>query len=471
MMEEKVFSFMEQNKMLANGDNVIVALSGGADSMALFRFFLYHKETLGITLYAAHFEHGLRGEESRQDAEFVKNICQENEVPLFIRYGEMAAMETPKGESTESWARQLRYAFFDELSQQHQAKIATAHTLSDNAETVLFRAVRGSGPKGLGGIPPVRGPYIRPLLTVSRQEIESYCLQYAVPFVTDSTNLETCFTRNKLRLNVMPELEQVHPGAQVALGRLAQDMRELDSWLEELALQLLAAAKAEDGKGEAWQKEILAQAPGAVRKQALAIIAGEKGNRKLLSLMESAINGEITSVNLPDKRRFVYKNGFFYLQKEKELPSIHKFQVPLQEGEICLPEGFKLKIWVQEENLPPTAQEISSKTGKKGLTFVADYGRITKCSVFRTRKQGDRFSPPYRGVTKTLKKWMIEEKIPQEERGRLPLLADDEEILWIWNVGFCQKVQPTTNTKRFLIIRQIAKEECQSHDIFRANGK
>ena len=466
MMEEKVFSFMEQYKMLSNGDNVIVALSGGADSMALFRFFLYHKETLGITLHAAHFEHGLRGEESQRDADFVERLCSEKGIPLHMRHGDMANKNAPQGESTESWARLLRYEFFEELSKKHNAKIATAHTLTDNAETVLFRAVRGSGPKGLGGIPPVRGAYIRPLLTVSREEVEDYCEANRLSYVTDSTNLQPCFTRNKLRLDVMPLLEEVHPGAQNALGRLAQDMRELDIWLEELAQQLLEkASQKEVCGGKAWRRELIEKAPSPLRKQALAAIAGEKSNRKLLMLMEQVVSGEAAAVDLPGERRFYRQGDCLYLQEKQPPFPQYEYSIPLQEGEICLPGGFKLEIWVQEEYLSPNEQDNYSKTGKKGLTFVADYGRITKCSVFRTRRQGDVFSPCRRGVSKTLKKWMNEEKIPLQERARLPLLAKHQQILWVWNGGFCQQVQPTKDTKQFLMIRQIVEEECQNHDI------
>ncbi|MDL2324863.1 tRNA lysidine(34) synthetase TilS [Ruminococcaceae bacterium OttesenSCG-928-A16] len=447
-MENKVTGFIQKNNLLAKGDTVIVALSGGADSMALFHFLYARQQSLCITLLAAHLNHGLRGAEADRDEAFVKKVCSALGVQLFVRHAHMAQRKTPPGMGTEAFARELRYTFLQELAAQHNAKIATAHTFSDNAETVLFHAIRGAGPRGLAGIAPVRGNIVRPLLAVTRAEVEAYCQKNNVEYVTDSTNLETQFTRNRLRLQALPLLEEIQPGATAALGRMASDMRELDSWLTTLAEELLQKAATPGG----YLPKILLAAPRPLRLQALASLCGPSSSRVLLAQVEQVLQGQLGAVTLPGKKTAKLQKGVFVLQPKAKPFLTIKDEFAIEEKEYQFSPAYVFQVQVIAKKLHTN---FSPKPCEKGLTFWADYDKIAKAAVFRTRRAGDTFALPGRGVTKTIKKWMNEAGIPQHNRGCFPLLCIGNTVLWAYNVGFCGTLQVEDNTKSILQIKQI----------------
>lgn len=467
-IEKKVFSTINRYNMIQKEDNVIVALSGGADSMALFHFLFSHRDTLKISLAVAHFEHGIRGEASQQDALFVKNICMEYNVPFYLEHGNMANEIMPKNESTESWARKLRYAFFAKLSCNHNATVATAHTMSDTVETVLFNVLRGTGPKGLAGIPPVRGYIIRPFLDVSREEVETYCKANELYYANDKTNKERIYTRNKVRMDLLPEVEKIHPGAKQSIYRMAVDMRELSSWLDELAGEVLTKAAQMANKNPTmsentrmiWKKigqrfcaVILIEAPRPVRLQALSLLAGQNTSRTMLARMEKVLLGQAISCQLQKGRAAYLLQGDFFILEAGE-HNIDKWEISLKTGVLEFPNAYSVNVKMRQSIDDFTN---NSKFGKKSLTFVADYDRISICSVFRNRRPSDRFTFCDRKVSKTIKKWMNEEAFDAKVRNQLPLLADEESVFWIWGEGFSLQVQPTVETKRFLVIEQIEK--------------
>lgn len=450
-MEEKVLRMIDAHTMMTPGDVVIAAVSGGADSMALLHFLYSHRQALGIALEAAHLEHGLRGKESLQDAAYVEEICDEWGVTLHTRRAHMDMEPRPQGLGTEEWGRQLRYAYFEELAKERGAKIATAHTLSDNAETILFRAIRGAGPRGLGGIPPVRGPYIRPLLEVSRAEVLEYCAAHSIAYREDKTNDDMQYSRNKIRMKVLPLLEEAHPGAEQALGRLAADMREVDALLTGQAEELLRRAQ-DDGDGYA--VSTLLAAPQPARLQALAQLVGPQTTRPTLTRLERVLRGELGAEQLPQNRMAYLKDGRLLLKQIWDDIAVEPYEIPLKMGEITLPCGRMLTVEVVSAAGMVAECEKTEKTTRKCFTFTADYDKINRHSVFRTRRSGDRFSPAGRHVTKTLKKWMNEQKIPPNERAAWPLLCDGDRVLWAWDAGFCEGVAPTGETKTLLRIRQ-----------------
>lgn len=459
----KVKLTIKRYNMLQNGDTVIVGLSGGADSVALFSMLLCEKNALGIHLAAAHVNHGLRGEEADSDAEFVAQLCKNAAVPLYVN-----RLSHPNpAEASEEWARDERYAFFNSLAQQHNAKIALAHSLSDNAETVLFNAVRGSGPKGLAGIPPVRGVFIRPMLEVSRAEVEQYCKANNIAYVTDSTNLASDYSRNRLRNKVMPQLQKVHPGAQDALARIAQDMRDLDIWLDGQALQLLklAAGNCTDKTkqylpmGDTHEFEwavgycikTLLSAPQPLQLYALAALAGPAVTRPALSCMQAVLRGEASSVQLPGgKTAYIHNKCLFILPTSKNVEiGKNEYEIPIREGIIQLPQGYCVQVCVEKD---PVKIADYQKNSKKGLTFVADYDRITWNSVIRTRRQDDTIEQRGRGVTKSVKKWMNEEGILPCLRQHIPFLAHNNRVLWMWGNGFSEGTGITENTRAAIVI-------------------
>ena len=217
-MLNKLSEFIRRYSLIAPGDRVVCAVSGGADSVALLFAMYLQRENLGITLEAAHFNHCLRGQESDGDEAFVKELCDRYGIPLHLGSGQIV----PGKKGLEAAAREARYAFLRGLP----GKIATAHTADDNAETVLLHLVRGTGLKGLGGIAPVNGNVIRPMLTVTRREVEAFLDEYALPHREDSTNSTDAFLRNRLRRNVMPLLVRENPSLAETMSAMALGLRE-----------------------------------------------------------------------------------------------------------------------------------------------------------------------------------------------------------------------------------------------------
>ena len=242
-MEEMVLRKLRQladaYHMLPPGGLILTAVSGGADSMCLLHALLTLRDRAAITVAAAHFNHQLRPEAAAEEA-FVRNWCAAHGVPFYVGQADVAAQAAKTGAGIEETARTLRYAFLEATAEQTGAdRIATAHQAGDNAETVLFHLIRGSGLKGLGGIPPVRGKIIRPLLTVERREIEAYLTCHKVPHVEDASNEDTTYRRNYLRREILPRLEGLNPRLNQRLWESACQFRREDAYLDEQAQTVL----------------------------------------------------------------------------------------------------------------------------------------------------------------------------------------------------------------------------------------
>ncbi len=223
---------------------ITVALSGGADSVALLYSLWFLKDELQIELSACHVNHNLRGDESDGDEMFVRRMCRLLDIPLYVRNIKVLDYVS-KHESVELVARKIRYDFFSELGADRL--IATAHTASDNCETVLINLIRGTALSGMCGIPPKRDNIIRPLIDCTREDIENFCKEYSLPYVTDSTNLSTDYTRNKLRINIIPELKKINPSLVASIGRMSQSVALDDLYLDDIAKRELEKAR-KDGK-------------------------------------------------------------------------------------------------------------------------------------------------------------------------------------------------------------------------------
>lgn len=441
-MENKVFNFIKKHHLICENDTVLVAFSGGADSIALLHFLYTYREQLRINVIAAHLNHGLRGAESDFDEEFVRAYCKSIGVPLLVEKAKMLEKEKPKGYGIEAFARKLRYEFLSKCAHLNNAKIATAHTFSDNSETILFHTIRGTGPKGLTGIAPKRENIIRPLLSVSRKEIEAYCQKNKLEYVTDSSNLAADYTRNKIRLHVMPTLNSIHNGAETAIGNIAQDMLEIDAFLYSSAKELLTSAKTKDG----YSAETLKSAPIPVLKYALSLLAGPSANRENITSMQKVLYGDISSTTIPNHKNFILKNKKIYILSGKvsNFEQYKNIIFPFSEGEFHFYNTsiIVVKLFTQQEYFKKNQNIV-----KNGLTFLADYDKINTSAIFRTRRTGDFFYFEKRNMHKSIKKWMIEEKIPSHLRDTIPCLALNKEILWNPLLGISQSISLDSTTK------------------------
>ena len=248
---------------------VIVGLSGGADSMALTHFLVYHTD---LQVLAAHVNHGLRGSAADQDEEVVRRWCEENGIPLRVLHADVKQQARERNLGLEECGREVRYAFFQELADRETDRIATAHTLSDQVETVLLHLTRGAGLRGLCGIPPVRGKIVRPFLRVTREQVEAYCRFYHLPYVTDQTNADRGFARNRVRLDVVPALKAVNPALEREIAGMTARLARDEAYLQEEAQRAVERAKTPNG----YSRTELAALPTAILVRAES--ARHRGN-------------------------------------------------------------------------------------------------------------------------------------------------------------------------------------------------
>lgn len=400
-MLNEVVNQLRRYNMVSPSEQVICAVSGGADSMALLWCMYLLQKKMGIRLAAAHFNHGLRGEESLRDARFVRDFCRDYNIPFFEGSGEVTAGK--KG--LEAAARDARYAFLDSLD----GKIATAHTADDNAETVLMHLVRGTGLKGLGGIAPVSGKRIRPMLTVTRRQVLAFLEEYSIPYVTDSSNLEDAFLRNRLRHHVMPLLAKENPKFAENTSQMAMRLRRDEQALLEMA------------EAEFTVSDLKAQTP-AVRARSLEHFLKAHGvqepESRHIALAESLVFSDNPSAKadfpggVTVTRRY---DGLCVLSEDSPLPQL-----------VLPPEG---SAEIPALNLKITVSPAQSIVNTESTFTVSVQGDL----VLRPRCPGDEITLP--GGTKSLKKLFIDKKIPAAQRPHIPVLSDSLGVLGVYGIG------------------------------------
>ena len=441
-LQLKVSRFIERNDLLQNGDQVIVALSGGADSVTLLHLLISLKEKYNLTVIAAHLNHGIRGAEADRDEAFVTELCARWGIRLFCEKADVPAIAADSGESLELCGRRLRYEFFDRVARDLVgAKIAAAHHGDDNAETVLWNLTRGTGIGGLCGIPAKRDNIIRPLLCCFRDDIEAYCADNGLEYVIDSTNLSDDYTRNKLRHQVMPVLRELNPSVGETIARTADLMRETDDYLDRISKKELKIAETDFGYScktllnlepivlKYVLKNILENAAAPVDFQHIALIieAMRGGGAVDLGQGFTAICAQGT-LRVIEKRRI--ETDAFCIPFEEFIRTGGR-RVSVSDGRLVLSESDLEKIGTDCE-----------KVHNLLLHHCIPCDIITRDTYFRSRRAGDAFTDARRGVTKSVKKLMNEMKIPRELRDAVPLIADGSTVLWMQGVGTSAQAKP-----------------------------
>lgn len=430
-MRDKVLRFIREHDLLHKGDSVLVALSGGADSVSLLHVLLSIKDQYDLNIRAAHFNHMIRGEEADRDERFCRDLCEAWDVPFYCDKADIPHHAALSGESLELCGRRMRYdslqAYAEDLG---GAKIATAHNRSDNTETVLMNLLRGSGIAGLCGIPPVRGSIIRPLLSCSREEIEAYCAENGLDYVTDSTNLDDEYTRNKLRLNILPLLREMNPSLDEGVERMASVMRDADGYLDKISSEELKRCKTKYG----YSCEELLKLDKAVLTYAVKNVV-EEAEAPLdslhIGLMIDAMRSG-GSVDLGKGHRAVCAQGILRITDGGAV----------DDGDFCVPiDTYFPRRCGMDRLRTANVADKDVKINKKFLQYCIPCDIITDDTVVRHRRAGDVFTDPRRGVTKTLKKLFNELKIPREERDSLIVIADGSTVLWIQGIGTSKQAQ------------------------------
>lgn len=427
-IENKIKRYIEEYTLIQEKDYIVVGVSGGADSMALLHFLIEHQEVYDITIAAAHIHHGIR-QEADGDAKYVEEMCSLWKVPFFKHCCNIKKMAKQKGISEEEAGREERYHFFISLTNQG-GKIATAHNQNDQAETMLMRFFRGSDVKGLAGIPAKRGNIIRPLLGLTRKEIEVYCEWYGIQFRSDHTNFEAIYTRNKIRLQCIPYIEEnMNANIITTLARQGDLYREEEVFLEDYTQKLFKkCVKLTKNKACIDRAQII-QEKSYIQKRLIfycLTLQSEKskdiGLVHVNQVMELIYKQTGKKISLPYGLRA--SRAYHTIDIEKEIKeSFLDYAYSLKEGEQVIKEtGDMVAIKI-----------VSAKTFEQSkenmYTKYIDYDKIKASLTVRARR-------PYDFITlsngsKKLKKFFIDEKIPKAIRDNTPLITDGDEVIWI----------------------------------------
>ena len=435
MFTEMVYDTIRQYELFTSGDTVIVGLSGGADSVSLLHTLCTLKDDCHIRLVAVHINHRLRGEESQCDQRFCEELCNSLSVPLIVRTCDVKTLATAQGKGVEEMGREFRYEVFREIAAQFSPSvIATAHTADDAAETLLFHLCRGCGIKGAAGIPIKRNNIIRPLLKISRTDVERYCLENQLSFVTDSTNADMQYSRNRIRHQVLPAMRMAHNATDVSLQRFMRTMETVNSFLQQQTELLYDEVATE--KHDVLYRKPLQEAHTLLRSLVLQRFAEEQGlcvDEKHLREME-----------------LVVKNGGMVSLQDDHLFGCTRHTVFLcsKQASVFCEEEYQIFVLSREE--------YEQKLNNSSFLFqkACDYDKINGSLRLRPRHEGDCFHPANRGCRKTLKKFFNEQEIPPMLRDGVPLLCDDDGIALVVGYACDERVKITDKTTRIVVVEK-----------------
>lgn len=464
---ERVKKYIKKNSMLQKGDRVIVAVSGGPDSMCLLHLLYELKDILGIELHAAHVNHCLRGKESDADEDYVKKYCDKLGISLHCRRIDIEKYAKEKGMSSETAGREARYEFFSQLMNELSAqKIALAHNSNDQAETILMRIMRGTGLDGLRGILPVRdGIFIRPILEITRQEIENYCIDKNLNPRIDKTNLQNIYNRNKVRLELIPYIQSNFNRDIVSvLNRLSVLISKDSEFLEELSEEKYRKHCSDKEQGVIIGKNAFDEKEAIITRiirKAIMKLSGTLNNIESVHIYDilSLQKGETGKrICLPKNIAAENIYGDIYIRKiSDEINGKEKVSEVLvskdrlekiigESGTFISGLGINIKTRVMAGN-----KNIDFRSD--ALTKYFDYDKIRGEIIVRTRKEGDRFIPYGMKGSKKLKDFFIDLKVPKDKRDDILLLCFGDQIAWIIGYRVSDNFKVTKETNKILEVK------------------
>lgn len=446
MNSEKIQAFIQKYDMLPEGTKVLCALSGGADSVCLLHFL---SQLEGVEVVAAHYNHRLRGEESDRDEAFVRNLCADMGIMCIVGSGNVKSYAQSHGMSIEETARVLRYAFLDKTAkEQGCSRIATAHNAGDNAETIIMNLARGTGLKGLCGIPPKRGNIIRPLLETERGEIESYLCENGLEHVEDSSNGQDDYSRNRVRHHVMPVLESINPGCAASIASAVDSLREDEEYLSAQAREFIET-KAE---GSSIPVGELLALPMPVLKRVIRMMHGAQlGSVHVRSIINICLVRSLHAhTDVPGMRvtrefdRLIFGSGQVAVLPERSI-------APGQR--LTLPETGMSVSCRSEKNITEIHKSLT--------TFVFKSANICGRMSIASRREGDKIALQGRGCTKSIKKLFSEAKLTVSDRLTRPVVYDETGPIAIFGFGIAQRCAAEPGDD--VIIIEIEKDEGENN--------
>lgn len=489
-MLEKVRKYVECYHMLEMGDRVVAGVSGGADSVCLFLLMLELKAEYELSLFVVHVHHGIRKEEADRDAEYVQSLCRKYGVSFYLFKEDIPKLARDYGMSEEEAGRQYRYHCFNQVMEQVEAdKIATAHHMGDQAETVLFHLIRGTNLSGMTGIAPVNGKIIRPLLLCQKKELVNWLVSKSAVWREDATNTDNYYARNKLRNQIIPILEEINEQAVAHIAQFAGCLTEYEKFFQKAVHQYMEQyvtfekVLAEHGKREMRncqtngkllreQEKVLSE---SVIYEMIVFVCGKKKDisREHIEAVYGLLykqSGKKIVLPYQTEAEISYEKLIIRKSFERKEPIVWNQKVSLKElmekekaARILLPDGGSLTMQIL--SITDMGEEKKDKLLKNILNSKNNYTKLFDCDTIkdtlyvRMPEQEDYFILNDKGNRKKLSRYFIDNKIPLEARKHSIVIADDHEILWIIGGRRCETYKINNNTRHVLLLMYEGEKE------------
>lgn len=453
-LREKTEAFIKEHGLLKAHDSILIGFSGGADSMALLEVLWELRKSMDLSLAAVHVHHGIR-KEADADAAFCKEICIQKQIPFYCEYADVPRLARERHLTEEEAGRNVRYEIFERYRRDlDMTYIAVAHHQNDQAETMLFQLFRGSGLRGLAGIPIKRGVVIRPLLGVTRAEIEAYLEKKGLFYVTDQTNQSNAYTRNKIRHDLIPTAQQISQGAVQHMGQTSFRLREVLDYMTIQADTFLKLHSVWEGQTLAVSLKAFEQEHAAVQKMVvMEAVKLSMGSRK--DITQSHVEGIISLTRKQGEKKLQLPKGGMVLKSYEWLrfTGVSKEQQK-QQVDVIMLEPDQVYILSDGRVLETALLEMDNLENipKNDCIKWFDYDKIGEKLLLRTREQGDYLTIRDDGAKKSLKEYLINEKIPRQIRDTWPVLADGKHIVWVLEKRISAYYKITAQTKKILQI-------------------
>ncbi|HAV91235.1 MAG TPA: tRNA lysidine(34) synthetase TilS [Eubacterium sp.] len=476
--EYNIYNFIRENKLLENTKHIVVGVSGGADSICLISVLKRISEYVSsksvddssFDLMAVHINHNIRGKEAKRDETFVVDFCEKNGIPLIVESLDVVGYSNKNNLSLEEAGRVLRYEAFARAASKWEdrqfVKIAVAHNENDNVETVIFNIIRGSGLKGVSGIPVKRDDIIRPLLSTTRESIEDYLKSRGIDYVVDSTNLQEDYSRNKIRLMVLPYLQNnFNQNVFNAISNLAEIATEANEFIENQVDKAYKKYVSEYEISSQILDEDECVISGVIRK------CFEDKSGKLKDITKTHVNnimnlfGSIVSSSIELPYGIIAKRTYngveFAIKSENQQINVHKeypsYQIKKsEEKQVIEGAGFRITVEVKPADV---IDEKIIKNKENQYTKYIDYDKIDSDLYVRSRQKGDYIVVNSEGGHKKIKDYFSDMKIPREERDDILLLSSDDKILWVIGYRIGEDIKVTSDTNKILKISYEADKE------------